>query len=158
MVWENKDSKLLDGSTESQMALLEEQNHRLERLQEKVSVIVTDSPLLLNLMYVKEPAPELEKKVFEAYGKYNNFNLFIKRGEGFEQAGRIHTLKESIEIDDRIKELLRGHDIFCGEYNRDNIDIIVSNIQRSLKYNKDFLITKARTPKQKEKKAYRFHR
>lgn len=158
IVWEDKNSKLLDGSAASQTILFEEQNKRIARLQGKVSVVVTDSPLLLNLMYVSEPAPELEKKVFEAYGQYNNFNMFIKRGDDYEQAGRLQTLDESKEIDDRIKELLKSRDIFCGEYDRDNIDIIVNNIQRSLKYNKDFAITKASPARQQKKKVYQFHR
>lgn len=157
LVWEDKNSPLLDGSEKSQTVLFEEQNRRLERLQGKVSVIVTDSPLLLNLMYLKEPAPELERKVFEAYGKYNNFNMFIRRGEDYEQTGRIQTLDESVAIDGRIKEMLAGRDIFCGEYDRDKIAVVVNNIQRSLKYNEDFAQTKAREPGKKGKKAYRFH-
>ena len=157
LVWRNPNHKLLDGSVASQTELFEVQNERLSDLQGKVSVVVTDSPLLLNLMYVNEPAPELEEMVFEAYGKYNNFNMFIKRGGEYERAGRLQTLEESVEIDNRIKELLNSRGIFCGEYDRDNIDVIVSNIQRSLKYNKDFSATKARTAKPKEKKTYRFH-
>lgn len=157
VVWENKNSWLLDGSVKSQTMLFEEQHRRIARLDGKVSAIVTDSPLLLNLMYVNGSATELEEMVFEAYGKYNNFNMFIKRGGEYEQAGRLQTLEESIKIDNGIKDLLSTHDIFCGEYDRDNIDVIVSNIQRSLKYNKDFAATKARMSKPKEKKAYRFH-
>lgn len=84
--------------------------------------------------------------------------MFIKRGESYEQAGRLQTKEQSIEIDGRIKGLLKSRDIFCGEYNRDNIDVIVNNIQRSLKYNKDFASTKAGPVKLKKKQAYQFHR
>ncbi len=143
LVWEGN-NQLLDGSYKNQLHLFTEQNWRLERLVGKVEVVVTDSPILLSLIYCKESSPKLEAMVLEAYRGYNNFNLFINRGEGFEQAGRIHTLGESCAIDKKIHAMLKGYGIYYGIYDRNNTDTIIANIKRSMKYNQTYLATPPR--------------
>lgn len=142
LVWDDQ-VKLLDGSVKNQINLFKVQSHRLARLKGKVSIIVTDSPLLLNLIYCKNPTTEFEKMVLSEYDKYNNFNLFIRRGNGYEKSGRIQTLEESKQIDGRIKEMMHSRGIFCGEYDRNHSELIVSNIKRSLAYNQDFSSTRS---------------
>lgn len=41
------------------------------------------------------------------YKKYYNFNLFIKRGDTFQQAGRIQNLEESKALDRKIMNMLK---------------------------------------------------
>lgn len=150
LVWDNN-MELLDGSIDNQTHLFKVQSHRLSRLSGKVSVIVTDSPLLLNLIYCKQPLDKFEKMVMSEYGKYNNFNLFIRRGSGYEKAGRIQTLVESRRIDDGIKEMMSSRGIFCGEYDRTKIELIVNNIKRSLAYNRDFAKTRPKNQSKNHK-------
>lgn len=146
LVWENN-VRLLDGSLQSQMHLFEEQNWRLQRLQGKVSVAVTDSPIMLSLIYGKEITPALSQQILHAYHGYNNFDMFIQRGTHFEQAGRIHDLTESKAIDSQIHALLQENGIFYGTYTHDKIDVVVKNIKRSLLYNRDFKDTPTQPPR-----------
>ena len=139
LVWDGRQD-LLDGSSEKQSALVKEQVRRIERLVGKVSVIVTDSPILLGLIYQKESYQDLEQYAFEKYSAMNNFNLFIKRGNesAYEQAGRIHTEEQSVSLDKKICSFLAKHNIYYGTYNRNQADRIAENIRHSLTHNKRF--------------------
>ena len=46
---------------------------------DNVDVVVTDSPLLLNTVYLKENAPEYIESVFSQYENYNNYNVVVER-------------------------------------------------------------------------------
>ena len=142
-MWDGR-TDLLDGSYEKQRAVISEQAHRIERLLGKVSVIVTDSPILLGLLYQKEPYPQLEKFAFDKYSAMNNFNLFIKRGTSpsFEQAGRIHSPEQSSMIDRQIISFLDEHQIYYGAYQRNDTERIAANIRHTLHHNKKLKETK----------------
>jgi hypothetical protein len=131
LVWEKR-RDLLDGSYKNQFGLLKEQNHRLARLTGQVEVVVTDAPLLLGAMYIKERKPEFEAIALSQYQKYNNFNLFINRGKTYEQAGRVHTLAESREVDRSIKQFLENKNIYYGTYYHKTVPVIVDNIVKRL--------------------------
>lgn len=127
LVWE-KQYDLLDGSLENQQILLEEQSHRLDRIYGQVDFIVTDSPLLLNIMYLNKYNEKHQKEVLSKFDKYNNFNFFVERGERFEQEGRIHDLDESKQKDIQIKSFLKIHNIYYGTYKHEKIDTLIRNI------------------------------
>ncbi|BDF59160.1 hypothetical protein CE91St36_19770 [Christensenellaceae bacterium] len=129
LVWAER-FDLLDGSFAHQLRILEEQNRRLKCVQGKVDVAVTDSPVILGLIYQKYPSEDLKREAFKAYNSYCNFNLFIERPKDrqFEQAGRIHTEKESLEKDREIINLLKGNRLYYGTYSRDSEKLIVKNI------------------------------
>lgn len=76
---------------------------RLERLLNKVQVVVTDSPIPLCPFYVDE-GPEFRNFILAKFNKYNNMNYFIKRGNYvYQTEGRNQTLKEAIEVDVNMK-------------------------------------------------------
>ena len=139
LVWDGRQD-LLNGSRENQSALVKEQARRIERLVGKVSVIVTDSPILLGLLYQKEPYQDIEQFAFDKHSSMNNFNLFIKRGNepAYEQAGRIHSREQSASIDEKIRAFLEDHNIFYGTYSRNQAEKIAENIRHSLNHNKRF--------------------
>lgn len=126
-VWENK-TDILDGSLEHQKILYEEQKRRVDRLIGKVDVIVTDSPTILSLLYLKQPNEEFEEKAVKEFKANSNFNLFINRGKNFQQTGRIHSLEESKKIDNKIRDLLEKYDIYFGTYYHSTMDVVVDNI------------------------------
>ena len=131
LAWDGR-RDLLDGSFNNQLKILNEQNNRIQRLIGKVDVIVTDSPILLGYMYAKERKDELLSIAKSHYESNNNFNLFIKRGEHYEQEGRLHTLQESIEVDNNTLKFLKDNEIYHGIYAHDALDKIVNNIQTTL--------------------------
>lgn len=131
LVWDNN-TKLLDGSLQSQKELYDIQNHRVQRLLGKVDVVVTDSPAIMGIMYLKEPNAEFEREVISNFKTQHNFNLFINRGDSFQQAGRIHNLEESKAIDTQIQQLLEKSNIYYGTYEHSTIDKVIKNIQTHL--------------------------
>ncbi len=131
-VWDNR-SDLLDGTLEHQKDLYEQQNHRVQRLIGKVDVIVTDSPILLNLLYLKEKNTDFENKVITQFKAQKNFNLFVQRGKYFEAEGRIHDLSQSIALDKGVLDLLNENKIYYGIYTYDRMKLCVKNIQTTVK-------------------------
>ena len=84
-------------------------------LNGKVKYAVTDSPLLLGLIYSGFGCDEnWEKSVIHQFNLFNNVNVFLKRNSDahkFQQEGRMQDEKECIEIDQKIKELLTKNNI-----------------------------------------------
>jgi len=76
-------------------------------------VAVVDSPLLLSAIYNPNTSKHLVDLVFEQYRKFNNLNIFVNRDPSYPHSmnGRIHSLTESITIDNQIIRLLETHDI-----------------------------------------------
>lgn len=132
LVWDGN-TELLDGSLKSQQQLYDVQNHRVQRLLGKVDVVVTDSPAILGAMYLKQPNAEFESKIIKDFRQQHNFNLFINRGDTFQQIGRIHNLEESKIIDNNIKEFLDRNEIYYGTYEHSTVNKVVENIQTHLK-------------------------
>ncbi|MCL2344062.1 MAG: ATP-binding protein, partial [Firmicutes bacterium] len=132
LVWDGR-RDLLDGSYDKQLRILNEQAHRIDRLIGKVDVVVTDSPVLLQPAYCKENQAEFEQAALRSFNSHNNFNLFINRGEHFEQAGRIHNLAESRKVDGEVKDILARHGVYYGTYSHSTIDLVVENIQKTLR-------------------------
>ena len=131
-VWDNN-LKILDGSVESQRQLFEEQDRRVQRLMGKVEVIVTDSPILLNTIYVKEDDPNFKKDVIKRFKGQRNFNVFVERGKRYEKEGRIHNYEEAVSIDNQIQSVLRENDLYFKKYTYPQIKQCIENIDNYVK-------------------------
>ena len=130
--------ELLDSSEEHQRIILAEQKRRLDVPLGKVNCIVTDSPLLLSIIYSKNPSDEFKKFVYETYSAYNNFNMVVLRDkkQAFEQTGRMQNLEESIQKDKEIRALLDGYNLYYGTYYHKTMNVLVENIIKRLNYYK----------------------
>lgn len=131
LVWDNN-MEMLNGSIGPQVMIYNEQKRRIDRLLGKVDVVVTDSPTLLSLMYLKEPNKDFENRVVEEFKQNQNFNLFINRGKEYQQTGRIHSLQESKAIDNKIKQFLKSNNIYFGTYYHSTVNVLVDNIIKNL--------------------------
>ena len=130
LVWD-KNWELLDGSYEHQLQILKEQKHRLDRLIGQVDFIVTDAPLLNNIIYLNDcPEKEEHKKyLLKLFKKYNNFIFVVERDASkYEQEGRIQNLEEAVEKDIEIKKLLDDAKLYYGTYDHRHLDVIVRNV------------------------------
>lgn len=96
MVWR----EMSQSAFEDQLYITAKQNHRLERLRNKVDIAITDSPLLLSLIYSEENYLEGKFKdmVSSLWNKYENYNFFIVRRKKYNPIGRNQTEKESDKI------------------------------------------------------------
>lgn len=132
LVWE-ENWEMLDGSQKHQFEILKEQMKRMDRLYGKVDFIVTDAPILLNKVYNKELTPEYESMLQQINGQYANFNFVVERNpENFEQQGRMQNLKESMQKDNEIKEMLKTHGLYFGTYNHKRVPMVIDNAVTTL--------------------------
>ena len=130
LVYEEK-FVLLDGTVAHQTLLLQGQKRRLDRLIGKVEIVVTDSPLMLSQVYVKEKDPMFLKRVRQAADQYPSFNLVVQRGKTFHQAGRIHNEQQSRDLDVAIIRMLEQNKLYYGIYDHAHIQVCVKNIERT---------------------------
>lgn len=96
---------------ENQIYIFGKQQRRIQVLLDKVDVIITDSPLIMGLSYIKEEIQPLKDLIAYEFKKLNNHNFFVKRNKKYNPAGRMQTLAEAIEKDNEIREVLNGHGI-----------------------------------------------
>lgn len=100
-VWEEDTTAL-----NNQAYVFGHQLFRLTKLEGKVDVAITDSPLLLSLIYnndkkrLGEPFNEVVKNCFNSF---DNINFFIHRVKPYNPKGRLQTEKESDELSETIK-------------------------------------------------------
>lgn len=106
-VWEES-IKVLD----DQFYVFGKQFHKLWRLNNKVDIIITDSPLPISLFYNKIPSKHFNNFVVEQYKTFNNLMFFIERNpQAYEESGRLQTKEEAEQIDENIKNLMNLYDI-----------------------------------------------
>lgn len=116
-VWENSLDVLND-----QIYVFGKQQHRLKRLMDKVDVVITDSPLLLSIIYDKEKNKIFNDLVVQEFNKFDTLNYYIVRPNDYQVQGRLQTLEEAIEKDDEVKNLL----------NDNNINYVVVDVEDSV--------------------------
>ncbi len=81
------------------------QYHRIKRLEGKVQIIITDSPLLLGLYYGYKEPPSFRQTVKDYHKSFWSVNFFVRRLKQYEQAGRNQNEDEAREIDIAVNEI-----------------------------------------------------
>lgn len=119
---------------DDQIYLFAKQYHKLWSLRNKVNVIITDAPLPMSLIYMKEPSEYFGKLILEQYNKFNNWMFFIERSEEYQQEGRTQTKEESIALDEQIKQMLVDNHIeYSSVKQKDAVLLITDLILSKLK-------------------------
>lgn len=97
----------------NQAYIFGKQYFRISRCADKVDVIITDSPLLLSLVYNNDPVlgEEFNKVVRKVMDSYNCKNYYITRTKPYNPIGRFQNEQESNEIADDILNLLKSENI-----------------------------------------------
>ena len=106
VVWEKSFDKL-----KCQPYVFGKQLHRLSRLNGQVDYVITDSPVLLSLIYDLDKSQEFVNYALKEYKKFNNLNFFLERRKKYNPNGRMQTEKEAKEKDKEIKRLLDNNKI-----------------------------------------------
>lgn len=100
LTWENRAFTLT-----CQPYVFSKQLRNMERLMDKVDLIITDSPILLSYFYGKKCAPDRYPESFYNYvvDQFfclgDQFNYYLNRVKDYNPAGRNQTEAESDEID-----------------------------------------------------------
>jgi hypothetical protein len=102
--WERRGWKVFA----AQEYLFGKQHFRLARVTDEVDIVITDSPILLGLIYMPEGfgMPSLCATIKEAYGLYDNLDIFLERNKPYNPAGRNQTLEQAKALDENIKGVL----------------------------------------------------
>lgn len=118
----------------NQIAIFGMQHYSIANKIGKVDVIVHDGSFLNNVMYNKEDNEAFNNLIITEYNKFNNLDFFIKRGNiQFEDYGRIHNLKQSKGLDERIKEIYKQYNLqFIEVEARDAVDKMIPIILKKL--------------------------
>lgn len=95
----------------NQAYIFGQQYFRMSRCKDKVDVIVTDSPLLLSVIYNRHPDAGFTIHVFNSFNTFENRNYYLNRTHQFDESGRIHSEEESNAIANKIKFLLRNYSV-----------------------------------------------
>jgi|6_EtaG_2_1085325.scaffolds.fasta_scaffold06551_6 hypothetical protein len=132
LVWEERAKTL-----ECQPYIFSKQMRNLWRLKGKVDVVVTDSPILLSLLYEKPGMfpKSFSKYVIDQFNEFDNLNFFLRRRKTYNSIGRVQTAKEALELDANLADLLVKNDIKIAFMSgpRDNDDnAAVKNVLRYL--------------------------
>lgn len=128
-VWENSLDVLDD-----QIYVFAKQLHRLNCLKGKVDVIITDSPILLSIIYNKEVNVYFDDLVIEQFNRFKSLNYYVVRDNTFDSMGRLHNYEESIEKDEQIKVLLNKYNIpYTLVYKDTSVETIVNDVMKVLK-------------------------
>ncbi len=132
LVWEERFNTL-----ENQLYVFGKQLHRIKRLENKVDVILTDSPLLFSLIYTPEylkKIPEFKGLVVKMFNQFNNINFYIERLKKYNPKGRMQNESEAMGFDLKVKNMLDDykldHHIVKG--NKESVSIIVDKIVEKL--------------------------
>lgn len=117
LTWEER----YDTLANDQLYVFAKQQKRLQVLKNKVNYVVTDSPLILSLIYRQwNYLPmNFEPLVFEVWDSFQNKNYFITRTKKYVPIGRSQTEEEAKGVDEQVKQFLTiksiAHDTLEGD-------------------------------------------
>jgi len=119
---------------ENQFYVFAKQLQRLLRLQGKVDVILTDSPIIMSIVY-NVNGPHLNAAMIEEFRKWDNLNYLFTRTKPYVQSGRYQNFDGAVQIDGKIKAMLDEYDVSYRNIAADitTSDTIVEEILRTLK-------------------------
>lgn len=118
----------------NQIAIFGMEHYNISNKLGKVDVIVHDGSFLNNILYNKESNKEFNDLIISEYHKFNNLDFFIKRGNiEFENYGRIHTYEQSLQIDEKIKNIYKESQAeYIEVESRDAVDKIIPIVLKKL--------------------------
>ena len=111
MVWEGRHNILDD-----QIYIFAKQQRRIARLRDhRVDWVITDSPIALGLVYLREGrflTSNFNMLVMEVFNSFDNHNFLLQRNFEYNPVGRNQKdLEEASEYDRKVKDLLDTYDV-----------------------------------------------
>lgn len=118
-----------------QIYFLGKQIRRESLLYGKVDYIVTDAPVMMNLLYAEKYCGEfisdgVRSATLNYYNQakhdeYNHIHVLLKRSKPYQAEGRYQSESEAIEIDDEVKAMLNKYSIPFIESTSDESDLML---------------------------------
>ena len=129
--WENRGKKLFA----AQEYIFAKQHFRLSKIANEVDFVITDSPLLLSLIYMpkKFNMPSLKLVIKEAYDAYDNINIFLNRSshKPYNPKGRNQNEEDAHLLDAYILAMLNvyGLSYHSLDFSRENPKQIINILE-----------------------------
>jgi len=124
LAWNESNKEIKD-----QLYVIANQHRGIVRSYGIVDYIILDSPLLLSLAYKNNYTSEypanlygdsFELMMIDIHNKYDNINVFLERPDKYHQnEGRFHDESMSLDLDNKIMEILNENDI---DYTKVKVD------------------------------------
>jgi hypothetical protein len=113
LVWrEQTNTNEMSAQFNAQDYIFSKQHNKITHLAGKVEFAITDSPLLLSLVYCPDTYPKsFAPFVTDVFNSYNNINIFLERKKKYVKIGRNQSESEAREVDDKIKNMLDEKEI-----------------------------------------------
>lgn len=116
------------------------QSFKMGRVRDNVQVIVTDSPLLFNILYNQDNitlGEDFNKVVLNMFNSYDNRNYILTRCHKYENEGRRHNEEESAVVRHDLLNLLNKLNIPYKWYtsSEEDCNSIANEIVKEIKEN-----------------------
>lgn len=99
-----------------------QQLYKLEIVNGTVDYIITDSPILLSIIYNKNHGGSFNNFVFQTFMSFDSMNFFLTgKPPTYQDSGRVHSEEESSVIQYNIKELMDTNGVEYLEIDQFNI-------------------------------------
>ena len=106
--------KLFEENTyvfKDQLYCFAKQNKKLRELNGKVDFVITDSPLLMSLIYNSTEVSLFNDLVVQYYSQYDNMNFLLKRNHKYHTEGRMQSEQESDTVGEDLERYLNTYNI-----------------------------------------------
>lgn len=105
-----------------QLMVWANQCYRIYTAYRHADIVITDAPVMLGAIYNEDASPAFIDVVMEQYELFNNINIVVPRqiNTSHSMVGRVHSLTESISIDNQIIHLLENYKIPFITYDGDD--------------------------------------
>lgn len=113
------------------------QSFKMGRVRDKVQVIITDSPLILCVVYNNDNVlgEDFNKIVLNMFNSYNNRNYLLTRKHIYENEGRFQNEEEAAKVKNQIISKLKemNIDYSISTSSEEDCKKIVENIVKEIK-------------------------
>jgi hypothetical protein len=106
LVWEDRKQAL-----GNQIYVFACQLQRIMRIEHQVDYIVTDSPLLLSLVYGQDESPEFQALVHRVNLRFDNLNFLLTRSKVYDGVGRYQDEEQAELVCGMVKDMLRNENV-----------------------------------------------
>lgn len=128
VIWEESFKKL-----SNQIYIFGKQHNRIFRLNGKVRVVITDSPLLNSIIYDNTDNENLKNLVLGEFKKLNTLNFYLDRNFEYKQNGRVQDYEQALVKDLMYKNLLDSNDIKYTHIVHKDLPSIIEDILNNIK-------------------------
>lgn len=120
-----------------QIYVFSKQHHRMNRINNKVDILIAEAPLLLSAVYDKTNNKLFHDFIFQEHNEFHNFNIYLQRNEAhFDPRGRVQkSVGEAKAVDERVKEFLTKYNIdyTVMESRKDNLVPLADMVEAEFK-------------------------